>query len=140
MTILTSDGRSFRKACEYAGVTFWQAYDKIRIYGMSPDEAIRYCQKHKGIYKCHGMNLRQYCITHDIPYQCVLNYHYLDTQSSFEDIVDKKLYKKQPYTDTQFCKDNGINYKRAKERYYYSVYRKDYDKNFREFCKDCYKL
>ena len=140
MTLFVKDGRTFQQACKDNGLTFWQAYDKIRKYGYSPDKAIEHCKGLKEIYKCHGKTLRQYCGEHKIPYSSVISYYKLDDKESFETIVDKELYKKTLNSDTRFCKDKGIKYCNAKARHYYAITHKDCDKSFKDFCKDYYKL
>ena len=107
---------------------------------MSPDKAIQYCKNLKPRYMCHGKTLRQYCKDVNVPYNSVVKYINEGGKESFEEIVDNKLYKKNCYSDTQFCKDMNINYRNAKCRYYYNIIHKDCNKTFREFCKDCYKL
>lgn len=140
MTIRVKDGRSFRQACDDNGINFWQAYDKIRMHRMSPDEAIKYVKEHKPKYMCRGKTLRQYCIENGVPYNRVVDYHNLGAKESFEEIIDKKLYRKNVYTDFQFCKDHNINYWNAKMRHNYAVIRKDCNKSFKDFCKDIYHL
>lgn len=140
MTIRVKDGRSFRQACKDNGVTYWQAYDKIRLYKMSPDDAIKYVKAMPEAYKCHGMSLRKYCIAHNTPYASVISYHNTGAKESFEEIVDKKLYKKNAYTDMQFCKDHDIKYFNAKARHYYAMIHFNCDKSFREFCKGYYNI
>lgn len=140
MTIRVKDGRTFQQACKDNGVTFWQAYDKIRKYRMTPDEAIKYVKTIPETYTCHGMSLRQYCLNHDIPYNSVVGYHNTGAKESFEDIVDKGLYRKNAYTDFQFCKDCNINYFNAKARHYYAMIHFNCNKSFREFCKGYYNI
>ena len=140
MTIYVKDGRTLQQACKDSGVTFWQVYDKMRYYDYTPDQAIKYCVNIKKTYMCYGKTLRQYCIENNIPYQSVINYHNDGGKESFEDIVDKKLFRKNNYTDYQFCKDFNINYNNAKARHYYAIYVKNCQQSFKEFCKDCYKL
>lgn len=140
MTIYVKDGRTLQQACKDSGVTFWQVYDKMRYYDYTPDEAIKYCINIKKTYMCYGKTLRQYCIENNVPYQSVINYHNDGNKESFEDIVDKKLFRKNNYTDYQFCKDHNINYNNAKARHYYAMVVKDCQQSFKEFCKDCYKL
>lgn len=140
MTIHVKDGRSFRQACKDNGVTFWQAYDKIRMFNMSPDDAIKYVKTIPEVYKCRGKTLRQYCLQHNVPYSRVVDYHNAGAKESFEDIIDNKLYNKSIHSDTKFCKDNGIKYFNAKARHYYAIINKDCQQSFKEFCKDYYKL
>lgn len=140
MTIHVKDGRTFRQACKDNGINFWQAYDKIRMHRMSPDDAIKYVKTIPEVYKCRGLTLRQYCLQHNVPYGKVVDYHNTGAKESFEDIVDNKLYLKNCYTDTQFCKDNGLNYCNAKARHHYARTFKDCQQSFREFCKSYYKL
>lgn len=140
MTIYVNDGRTFRQACKFAGIGFWQAYDKVRKYNMSPDDAIKYVKNLEYPYMCHGITLRQYCIKNHVPYGKVVDYHISGAKESFEEIVDKKLYKKSIYSDTQFCKDFNLKYWNAKARHNYAITYKDCKQSFKDFCKDYYKL
>ena len=140
MTIHLKDGRTFRQACIDSGVKFRKVYDKIRVRGMSPEKAIEYVKNLKGIYMCHGKTLRQYCIEHKVPYQSVIKYRNEGGKESFEEIVERKLYNKNNYSDLQFCKDHNINYNNAKARHYYDMLHHDCKKTFKEYCISCYNL
>lgn len=140
MTIHLKDGRTFRQACKDNGVKFWQVYDKIRVRGMSPEKAIEYVKNLKGTYMCHGKTLRQYCIENKVPYQSVIKYRNDGGKESFEEVIERKLYNKNNYTDLQFCKDHNIKYNNAKARHYYDMMYHDCQKTFKEYCINCYNL